>query len=607
VSESTVPSTAPAPADSVGVVEPRTVRLDEPLQLVEGSVLPYVDVTYETLGELDAYGSNAILICHAWTGDAHVAGYRPGEDPSDPDTKPGWWDNYVGPGKAIDTDRYFVICNNLLGGCRGTTGPTSINPDTGKPWGPDFPVVTVTDMVEVQRRLIDYLGIDRLLCVIGGSLGGMLVLEWTVAYPDRVYGALPIATTPSLGPQALAFDSVGRHAIRTDPDFHDGRYAEHGVRPRVGLAIARMLGHITFLSEEKMREKFGRSLRHGGDIKYEMASQFSVETYLDYKSSQFVEQFDANSYLYLTRAMDLFDLGHKRGGVDAAMARARARFMLISFSDDWLFTAEESLRIVSALIKANRPCTYMNVPSNYGHDAFLLPNPLQEAGIDAFLERLYAECTGGRGALDRMADGQIAEDEKRRLDLERIDTLVDPGESVLDLGCGDGVFLAHLRARGAERVQGLDVDPEQIVNAVENGVHAIQADLDRPLAFVADKSFDVVLLSRTLQVVRHPSVVLEELLRIGRRCIITFPNFGYWQNRHKMAWFGRVPMSRNLPYRWSETPNLHHLSMKDFEDWCREQGVRIEQRIAMDYRFERELRLLPNLRATDAIYVISRD
>ncbi len=590
----------------MGFIEPQTVRLDQPLQLAEGSVLPYVDVAYETLGELDAAGSNAVMICHAWTGDAHVAGYRPGQNPDDPAVKPGWWDQYVGPGKAVDTTRYFVICSNLLGSCRGTTGPMSLNPDTAKPWGPDFPVITIGDMVEVQRRLLDHLGIERLLCVIGGSMGGMQVLEWAVRYPERIFGAIPIATTSSLGPQALAFNTVGRHAIRTDPHFHDGRYLEHDAKPRVGLAIARMLGHITFLSDEKMREKFGRTLRHGGELRYDLASQFSVETYLDYKSSQFVDRFDANSYLYLTRAMDLFDLGYGRGGVEQALAQCRAHMMLVTFSDDWLFTAAESLRIVSALVDAGRPCSYINIPSVYGHDAFLLDNPLQHAAVRAFLERLHVEAVGGRTQLDRMATGDIAEDEKRRLDLERIDTLVDPGESVLDLGCGDGMFLSHLRARGAQRVQGLDLDPHRVVEAAANGVHAVQADLDNPLTFIPDKAFDVVLLSRTLQLVRRPTVVLEELLRIGRRCIVTFPNFGYWQNRHVMAWFGRVPVSRNLPYRWSDTPNLHHLSMKDFEDWCHSEGVTIDRRIAMDYTSERELHVLPNLRATDAIYVISR-
>ena len=593
------------PTGSVGIVEPRSVHFPDPLDLDSGESLPHVDVAYETYGQLNADKTNAVLLCHAWTGDAHVAGYRPGQNPDDPDTKPGWWDLYVGPGKAFDTDRYFVICSNLLGGCNGTTGPTSINPHTAKPWGLDFPVVTIGDMVEVQRRLIDHLGIDRLLCVIGGSMGGMQVLEWTVRYPDRVAGAIPIATTACLGAQALAFDAVGRNAIRFDPEFHDGEYREHHTKPRRGLAIARMLGHITFLSEEMMHAKFGRTLRIGDELHYDFNSQFSVETYLDYKGGQFSEQFDANSYLYLTRAMDYFDLGADRDGVDAALARTRARFLVLSLTADWLFTPEQSKAIVQPLTRDGRSVTYLEVPTNYGHDAFLLESEHQHRAVAGFLRRLLREVQGNMAIYDRLAMGDLADDEKRRLDLERIDHLVDPGDSVLDLGCGEGAFLAHLRARGAQRVQGVDVDPRRVVEGIELGVDVIQADLDKPLDFFPDKSFNVVLLSRTLQVVRHPPVVMKEMLRVGERGIVTFPNFGYWRNRHKIAWTGRVPVSRNLPFSWADTPNLHHLSMRDFELWCREQGVHVRTRIAMDYASEHEIHLFPNLRATDAIYEIT--
>lgn len=583
------------------------VRFSQPLELESGKSLPFVDVAYETYGELNANKSNAILICHAWTGDAHVAGYHAGEDPEDERTKPGWWDLYVGPGKAVDTDRYFVICANLLGGCKGTTGPASINPETGQPWGPSFPIITIGDMVEVQRRLLDHLQIEQLLCVIGGSMGGMQVLEWAARHPGRLFGAIPVATTPSLGPQALAFDSVGRNAIRSDISYHDGRYYDHGTAPRRGLAIARMLGHITFLSDEKMREKFGRTLRHGGEVKYDLSSQFSIETYLDYKGGQFVDQFDANSYLYLTRAMDLFELGAKRGGLDAALAPTAAKFLVISFADDWLFTPAESRQIVASLIRNGHTVSYMNIPSNYGHDAFLLPSEPQRRAIAGFLARLMCERSGESPVADPPPPGRGSDDEVRRLDLERIDTLIPAGASVLDLGCGDGTYIAHLRARGCPAVQGVDIEVMRVVEAIEQGVDAIHADLDEPMTMFADKSFDFVLLSRTLQVVRHPTVVLEEMLRVGRRGVVTFPNFGYWQNRHQIAWRGRVPKTRNLPFNWGDTPNLHYLSMQDFEAWCGEAGVRIEQRIAMDYAKATEIHLLPNLRATDAIYMVSGD
>ncbi len=585
----------------------QTVHVDEPLELACGRTLPAIDVAYETYGELNADRSNAVLICHAWTGDAHVAGYAPGEDPNDPQTKPGWWDHYVGPGKAIDTDRYFVICSNLLGGCKGTTGPGSIDPETGKPYGLTFPVVTIADMVEVQKRLIDHLGIDRLLCVTGGSMGGMQVLEWIVRHPERVFGAIPIATTPSLGAQALAFDAVGRSAIRFDPDFHDGQYDQHHTKPRRGLAVARMLGHITFLSEEKMHEKFGRTLRHGDALKYDLTSQFSVETYLDYKGQQFVDRFDANSYLYLTRAMDYFDLGAERGGVNRAMAAAAAQCLVISFSHDWLFTSDQSKMIVRALAGAGRTVTYLDIASNYGHDAFLLPSHHQERAIRGFLARLDHDWHHRKDHDPAAELFSEAVDEKRRLDLERIRDLVCDADSVIDLGCGEGAFLQHLKARGCAKVQGVDVDPERVVQSIERGVDAVQGDLDAPEGLFPDRSFEYVVLSRTLQVVRRPAVVVDEMLRVGGRGVISFPNFGYWRNRHQIAWTGRVPVTRNLPFDWASTPNLHHLSMKDFEKWCAERGIRIETRIAMDYESANEIRWLTNVRATDAIYVISRD
>lgn len=606
MTDATGPAPTPAyPADSVGLVETQHVRLDQPLELTSGATLPYVDVAYETMGPLNADRTNVVLVCHAWTGDAHVAGYAPGEDPADPETKPGWWDLYIGPGKPIDTDRFHVICSNLLGGCKGTTGPGSINPTTGEPWGLSFPVVTIGDMVEVQRRLMDHLGIERLLCVVGGSMGGMQALEWAVRYPDRVLGAIPIATTPSLGAQALAFDAVGRNAIRFDPDFHDGHYDAHGSRPWRGLSIARMLGHITFLSEEKMHEKFGRTLRHGGKLNYDFASQFNVETYLDHQAEKFVDRFDANSYLYLTRSMDYFDLGEGRDGIDTALARASARFLVIAFASDWLFTPAQSKRIVRGLMRAGRTVTYIEVPSDYGHDAFLLPNDHQERAIAGFLTNLLLDATGQpRPEPHAEID---SDDEKRRLDLDRIDQLVPAGSSVLDLGSGAGEFLVHLRHRGCGHVQGVDIDVDRVVECIENGIDVIQADLDRPLDVFDDRSFDYVLLSRTLQVVRHPPVVMREMLRVGRRCIVTFPNFGYWRNRHQLAWTGRVPVSRNLPFSWADTPNLHHLSMYDFEQWCADEGVTVIDRIAIDYAHGKTIHVLPNLRATDAIYIIARD
>jgi len=583
------------------------VRLDEPLHLECGRSLPFVDVAYETYGRLNERKTNAVLICHALSGDAHVAaGHGEDEGAAGDRGRPGWWDNYVGPGKAIDTDRYFVICSNVLGGCKGTTGPGSINPESGRIWGIDFPIVAIGDMVEVQRRLIDHLGIEKLLCVVGGSMGGMQALEWAVRFPGRLVGAIPIATTTSLSAQSLAFDAVGRNAIIFDPHFQQGRYDEHGVSPSRGLAIARMLGHITYLSEESMDRKFGRTLRYGEEVNYDFASQFNVETYLDHQGRKFVERFDANSYLYLTRAMDLWDVAGDHGGLAEAFKQTEARFLVVSFSSDWLFPAEQSQQIVKALLEAGRSVSYVNIPSPYGHDTFLLENDLQERALAGYLRRLSDEADPAIASREVVSLRGLDAVERRRLDLERISGFVEPNETVVDLGCGDGLFLAYLRSRGSGRVLGVDNDEHKVVAAIERGVDAIHDDLDEPLEMIGDQSFDVVLLSRTLQVVRHPATVLNEMLRIGRRCIVTFPNFGYWRNRHQIAWTGRVPVTRNLPFSWADSPNLHHLSMKDFESWCREHNVRIDHRIAMDFASENRIRWLPNLRATDALYVVSR-
>ncbi|MHC4308953.1 MAG: homoserine O-acetyltransferase MetX, partial [Planctomycetota bacterium] len=322
---------------SVGIVQAQTIRLvesEQPLELECGKKLAPIDVAYETYGQLNENRDNAVLICHALSGDAHVAGYH-----SPDNRKPGWWDVMVGPSKGIDTNKYFVICSNFLGGCSGTTGPSSVNPATGKPYGLDFPIITISDMVKVQKLLLDKLGIKNLLAVIGGSIGGMQVLQWAIEYPDFVKAAIPIATTTHLAAQSIAFDAVGRNAILADADFADGQY--HGRQgPDRGLAIARMIGHITYLSEQGMREKFGRELRSAKDYRYDFNSEFAVETYLDYQGQSFVERFDANSYLYITKAADYFDLQKDYGSLTKAFANVKSRFFVISFASDWLFTPE---------------------------------------------------------------------------------------------------------------------------------------------------------------------------------------------------------------------------------------------------------------------------
>ena len=368
---------------SVGIVAPQTVHFSEPLTLKSGAVLPAFDLTYETYGQLNADKSNAVLICHALSGTHHVAGKY-----SEDDKYPGWWDNIIGPGKPLDTNRFFVIGLNNLGGCHGSTGPSSINPATGKPWGSAFPVVTVEDWVETQSCLARHLGIDCFAAVVGGSLGGMQALQWTLTYPDRVKNALVIAAAPNLTAQNMAFNEVARQAIITDPEFHGGDYYQHGVVPRRGLRIARMLGHITYLSDDAMGAKFGRKLR-SGEIKYSFDVEFEMESYLRYQGDKFAGEFDANTYLRMTRALDYYDPAAECGGdLSAALSKAKADFLVVSFTSDWRFSTARSREIVKALLDNELSVTYAELTAAHGHDAFLMPDPHYHDIVRAFLENI---------------------------------------------------------------------------------------------------------------------------------------------------------------------------------------------------------------------------
>jgi len=369
-------------AGTVGGVTTRQITFARPpvaLELECGRWLGPITLAYETYGELNQRRDNAVLILHAFSGDAHAAGYHEGDE------KPGWWDIMIGPGKAFDTERYFVICSNVIGGCKGSTGPSSVNPETGRPYGLSFPVVTIRDMVEAQRYLIDHLGIERLLCVTGGSMGGMQALQWAISYPDRVALAVPIATTAHSSAQQVAFNEVGRQAIRSDPDWMQGDYYGKTV-PHRGLALARMVAHITFLSDASMRQKFGRRLQDKGEYGFDLVTDFEVESYLRYKGDSFVRRFDPNSYLYLTKAMDYFDLSQGNGSVRRAFAGVRSRFLVISFSSDWLYPSYQSREIVSALHHNNVEVVYSELQTDAGHDAFLLESDTLGRLISSFLE-----------------------------------------------------------------------------------------------------------------------------------------------------------------------------------------------------------------------------
>ena len=380
------------PADSIGLVTPRKLTIDRELQLDCGRSLPRFELMIETYGAINAAHSNAILICHALSGDHHAAGYHRVDD-----RKPGWWDRYIGPGKPIDTDRFHVVSLNNLGGCGGSTGPNTVNPETGEPWGPDFPMVTVRDWVRSQALLADALGIERWAAVIGGSLGGMQVMQWAIDCPARIRHAVVIAAAPRLTAQNIAFNEIARQAILSDPDYHGGRYYAHGVKPERGLKLARMLGHITYLSDAAMRARFGRLLRDTSERRYAFNYdvEFEVESYLRHQGQSFIDRFDANTYLLMTKSLDYFDPAREfDDDLAAAFRQATARFLVISFTSDWRFSPARSREIVQALVRARREVSYAKINSQLGHDDFLMPLPDYQRSLGGYLRRVADETTG---------------------------------------------------------------------------------------------------------------------------------------------------------------------------------------------------------------------
>lgn len=369
----------------VGIVQRQYFTWTEPLKLESGASLAPLTLAYETYGTLNAAGTNAILLLHALSGDAHAAGRH-----SRADRKPGWWDSMVGPGRPFDTERFFVICSNVIGGCQGSTGPATRDPRTGRPYGARFPVLTIGDMVRAQARLVDALGIERLLAVAGGSMGGFQALEWATAYPERVGGSILLATSARSAPQTIAWNSIGRRAIMSDPRWRGGDY--YGFEPPTdGLAVARMIGHVTYVSDVSLDEKFGRRLQGRGEPAFSLEREFAVESYLDYQGTSFNARFDANSYLYITKAMDYWDLPARHGSLDAAMARIKGRTLLLSFTSDWLYPTGESLLIADALARQGRPVEHVELASTAGHDAFLIDEAAQRPILAEFLGELAAE------------------------------------------------------------------------------------------------------------------------------------------------------------------------------------------------------------------------
>ncbi len=578
-----------APAGISFIVETQTATFAT-LPLDCGVTLLNVEVAYETYGALNAERSNAILVLHAFSGDAHAAGI------SRETGQPGWWSQMVGPGLAFDTDRYFVISSNVLGGCRGTTGPISIDPSNGERYAMRFPVITIGDMVRLQKLLIEYLGIGRLLAVAGGSMGGMQALEWAVAFPDSVAAVIPIAATSRHSAQQIAFNEVGRQAIMADPDWSEGNYYD-AKPPARGLAIARMVGHITYMSDASMRDKFGRRLRDKDAFGFDFSVDFEVESYLRYRGSQFVNRFDANSYLYITKAMDYFDLSAGRNSLAAAFDGSRCRFLVLSFTSDWLYPTYQSLETVGALRSRGLDVAFSELSSTYGHDAFLLETKEQSEMVAGFLASVQRDVSS---SATMGAAGVTAQEIADRADFAMIGEMIEPGTRVLDLGCGGGELLAWLRDHKQVAGQGVEIDPAKVRRAIARGVSVYQSDIEQGLKDYPDQSFDFAILSQTLQEMRYPLRVLREMLRVGRHAIVAFPNFGHWTTRLAHMLTGRSPKTRLFPYDWYESPNIHFLTVHDFVSLCRDQNWIIERQ--MFVRGNRKANFAPNLLAELAVF-----
>lgn len=591
----------------------QSVTFAQPLKLELGVQLPHVTVAYETYGTLNAARSNAVLICHALSGDSHVARH----DPAD---SPGWWDIAVGPAKAIDTDRYFVICPNILGGCRGTTGPNSINPATQRRYAATFPTVTIGDTIEVHRRLLDHLGIERLYAVVGASMGGQQAMLWATRYPQRINSCILIATAARLSSQALAFDVVARNAI-LDPNYHRGDYYDHPPGPAVGLAIARMLGHITYLSQEAMTAKFDPSRLRPNQVQTAFEKRFSVGAYLAHQGDKFVERFDANSYVTLSLMLDLFDLGHSLADLSEAFAPATCRWLVLSFSSDWLFPTHQSQQIVDALIDRDKPVSSCEVQTSSGHDAFLLPDNLDIYGglIRAFLDGTASGTPSAANAqelpepptpaaLAPAALTPLPIYHGNRPDHLAILGLIPLGKSVLDLGCGNGELLSRLSGAGGGRRMGVELEPNAIISCLQRGLDVVYADVGKSLAAFRHHQFDVVVLSQALQCIADTERILNEIVRIGRLAIVSFPNFAYRRLREMFWREGRSPkMDGSFRFDWYDTPNRRFASILDVEDLCRRLGISVVRKVCLNSEERRFVEDDPNHNATEAIFVLVRE
>ena len=581
----------------VGTVSLKKMKLNLPeggLRLSYGGVLKEVEVAYEECGAPLADG-NAVYICHALTGDAHVAGCKPGED------KPsGWWEGMVGPGRAVDTDRFHVICANVLGGCSGTTGPMSINPDTGAPYGSAFPQYTFDDAVDVFRMFLRQLGVKRLYALIGGSYGGLQVVNWITRYPDDMEKVCLIATSANLNTQAIAFSVMSRNSITDDPKWKGGDYygADAGGGPGAGLAAARQLAHITYLSRELLQRKFGRRLQKNfvdapaserAERDRLFKTYFQIESYLDYQALKFLRRFDANSYLHITRSMDLYDPCDRYGSLDAAFARVKAKTLVVSYAGDILFPRWQSEEIAASLMRAGKSVTYCHLESGTGHDSFLTDI--------ADLSKIVGGFLGRRSV--KIMNWQVRHN-RNVLDM------VKEGAHVVDIGCGDGTLLNVLREEKNVRGDGVEIDVERFEEALADGHDMFWGDADEGFAVIPDGYYDTAIVSDTLQEVRNPRGLLREMLRIAGEAIVTFPNFAAYRIRLTLACTGRLPVSKQLPFEWYDTPNIHCVTLKDFRRLCDKEGYEIKEVKAESRHFLGKILLALGFKNLGASRIVAR-
>lgn len=572
------------------------ITIEEPMYVSSGECLSSVTIAYDTWGTLNEARDNVVLVEHALSGNSHAAdAWRDGE------LKEGWWNRLIGPGLAIDTTKYYIICSNVLGGCSGTTGPSSINPDTNERYGMSFPVVTVKDMVAAQKKMLDKMGITKLRAVVGGSLGGMQALVWAKKYPKMVERCVAIATTWRTSAQSIAFNEVGRRAILNDPDFKNGLYQKENP-PKNGLAIARMIGHITYLCEDSMNRKFGRDLV-SDRLDFTMGKEFQVESYLEHQGYKFTDRFDASSYLYITRAIDYFSLCHSKSAIKRRFAHTPVKFMLLSFDSDWLFPTSQMRELLNALTAAGADVTFAELSYPFGHDSFLLEGDIQSQYVKPFIDGDI----GGKTDVLSGPRGRHHKPIESRPDLMAICDLVKEKSRVLDLGCGDGMLLDWLRANLQCSVYGVDFDESEMIATVERSIPVLKHDLDQGLGMFEDDSFDVVILSLALMQLKNPKRLFREMLRVGKKVIVTFPNFGYWKTRGYLLFKGRMPVGTSLPYTWYETPNIHHTTLTDFRDFVRDNGGNIECETYLHSTSSglKKIKCAPNMRADTIIVVAS--